>query len=103
MEASRRRVTSVAEKVGPHFLVRRSLGEGGWLSRLDHRQLDVIQKMKSNPALRDWRGQFMPEFVAIWELAPVAQVLLNRRHEPLNEYALGPYCFRPHQHSRAQR
>ena len=30
---------------------------------LDRQKLDVTNKTRSNPALRDWRGQFTPEFV----------------------------------------
>jgi hypothetical protein len=30
----------------------------------DRQKLDVVNKTQSNPALRDWRGQFTPEFVA---------------------------------------
>ena len=31
---------------------------------LDRQKLDVVNKTRSNPALRDWRGQSTPEFVA---------------------------------------
>jgi len=27
---------------------------------LDRQKLDVVHKTRSNPALRDWRGQFTP-------------------------------------------
>ena len=29
----------------------------------DHQKLDVVNQTRSNRALRDWRGQFTPEFV----------------------------------------
>jgi|GEM_PF-1147821 len=29
---------------------------------LDRQKLDVVNQARSNPALRDWRGQFTPEF-----------------------------------------
>lgn len=31
---------------------------------LARQKLDVVNQTRSNRALRDWRGQFMPEFVA---------------------------------------
>lgn len=31
---------------------------------LARQKLDVVNQTRSNPALRDWRGQFTPEFVA---------------------------------------
>jgi hypothetical protein len=34
------------------------------MNTLDRQQMNVTDKMRSNPALRDWRGQFTPEFVA---------------------------------------
>ena len=34
------------------------------MKTLDRQKLDVVNKTRSNPALRDWRGQFTPEFVA---------------------------------------
>jgi hypothetical protein len=34
------------------------------LKIFDRQKLDVVNKTQSNPALRDWRGQFTPEFVA---------------------------------------
>ena len=33
------------------------------MKTLDRQKLDVTNKTRSNPALRDWRGQFTPEFV----------------------------------------
>ena len=33
------------------------------MKTLDRQKLDVVNKTRSNPALRDWRGQFTPEFV----------------------------------------
>ena len=32
------------------------------MKTLDRQKLDVVNKTRSNPALRDWRGQFTPEF-----------------------------------------
>jgi len=34
------------------------------MKTLDRQTLDVVTKTQSNPALRDWCGQFTPEFVA---------------------------------------
>ena len=34
------------------------------MKTLDRQKLDVVHKTRSNPALRDWSGQFTPEFVA---------------------------------------
>jgi hypothetical protein len=34
------------------------------MKALNLKKLIVINKARSNPALRDWRGQFTPEFVA---------------------------------------
>jgi len=31
------------------------------MKTLDSQKLDVANKSRSNPALRDWRGQFTPE------------------------------------------
>jgi hypothetical protein len=31
---------------------------------VDCQKLDVVNQMRSNSALRDWCGQFTPEFVA---------------------------------------
>ncbi len=30
---------------------------------IDHQKLEVVHRTRSNPDLRDWRGQFTPEFV----------------------------------------
>ena len=30
------------------------------MKTLDRQKLDVVNKTRSNPALRDWRGQFTP-------------------------------------------
>ena len=39
----------------------------GWycpaMKPLARQKLDVVNNKRSNPALRDWRGQFTPEFV----------------------------------------
>ena len=32
------------------------------MKTLDRQRLDVVNQTRSNPALRDWRGQFTPEF-----------------------------------------
>ncbi len=34
------------------------------MKTLDRQKLDVVNQTRSNPALRDWRGQFTPELVA---------------------------------------
>ena len=34
------------------------------MNPLDRQKLDVVNKTRSNPAVRDWRGQFTPEFDA---------------------------------------
>jgi hypothetical protein len=31
------------------------------MKTLDRQKLDVVNKTRSNPALRDWRSQFAPE------------------------------------------
>lgn len=33
------------------------------MKTLDRQKLNVVNQTRSNPALRDWRGQFTPEFV----------------------------------------
>ena len=38
-------------------------GIGAAMKTLDRQKLNVVNKTRSNPALRDWRGQFTPEFV----------------------------------------
>ena len=35
------------------------------MKTLDRQKLDVVSKTRSNPALRDWRGQFTPEFIPL--------------------------------------
>ncbi len=31
------------------------------MKTLDRQKLDVVNQTRSNPALQDWRGQFMPD------------------------------------------
>lgn len=33
------------------------------MKTLDRQKLDVVNKTRNSPALRDWRGQFTPKFV----------------------------------------
>lgn len=33
------------------------------MKTLDRQKLNVVNQTRSKPALRDWRGQFTPEFV----------------------------------------
>ena len=33
------------------------------MTTLDYQKLGVVNKTRSTPAWRDWRGQFTPEFV----------------------------------------
>ena len=35
------------------------------MKTLDRQKLDVVNQTRSNPALRDWRGQFTPEFILL--------------------------------------
>jgi hypothetical protein len=35
------------------------------MKTLDLQKLDVVNKTRSNPALRDWRGQFTSGFVLV--------------------------------------
>jgi hypothetical protein len=32
---------------------------------LDRQELEIVNQTRSNPALRDWRGQFTPELVCL--------------------------------------
>jgi hypothetical protein len=34
------------------------------MKTLNRQKLDVVNQTRSNPALRAWRGQFTPDFVA---------------------------------------
>ena len=34
------------------------------MKSLNRQKPDVVNQTRSNPALRDWRGQFTPELVA---------------------------------------
>lgn len=34
------------------------------MKTLSRQKLDVVNKTLRDPALRDWRGQFTPEFIA---------------------------------------
>jgi hypothetical protein len=36
------------------------------MKTLDRQKLEVVNQTLRHPALRDWRGQFTPEFVAIY-------------------------------------
>jgi len=40
-----------------------TLHETHAMKTLDRQMLDVVHKTRSTPALRDWRGQFTPEFI----------------------------------------
>lgn len=44
----------------------RAIGQNGdqFVKPLDRQKLDVVNQTRSNPAWRDWRGQFTPEFGA---------------------------------------
>jgi hypothetical protein len=35
------------------------------MKTLDRRKLDVVHQTRSYPELRDWRGQFTPEFALL--------------------------------------
>ena len=35
------------------------------MKTLDRQKLDVANKTRSNPALRDWRGYFTAEFILL--------------------------------------
>ena len=42
---------------------------------LDRQKLDVVNQTRSNPALRDWRDQFTPEFVGRFTAMPDSSII----------------------------
>ncbi len=51
------------------------------MKTLDRQKLHVVNKTRSNPALRDWRGQFTPELAARTAIYSLPQARLHCAHE----------------------
>jgi hypothetical protein len=68
------------------------------MKTLDRQKLDVVHQTWSDPALRDWRGHFPPEFVAALcgaRLRPTDQPLQRpsgEAHSILPPASLRPSC-----------
>jgi hypothetical protein len=49
------------------------------MKTLDRQKLDVVHQTRSNPALRDWRGEFTPEFVAC--VTAASELISGHEHD----------------------